>query len=319
MISPTKGEEVAVPVFLTQAARKTAQQFAQQQPSSAKAQQVQLNTLAVYAVNNYLKILGIPADPSNCDSWNPLMRMTTNVADLEIRGRGRIECRPISSSEAGMTCYVPAEVQGDRMAYLVVQVEPEQPQALILGFAEQIENESLPLSQLRPMSELPSYLESYASNTLDRVTRLAQWAEGQIGAGWQTLETLLGITAPAYQWRSRTAADSLPPPSKIIRGQAVELTTARGKAAVALIVELSPKPKSNALDIALKVAPLHEQTFLPAGLSMAVLDAADEPVMQAQAREENRSVELSFHAEAGDRFQLKLELGEAAVVESFVV
>jgi len=64
------------------------------------------------------------------------MRMTANVADLDVMGKGRIECRPISAFERETTsvCYVPTEVQDERIAYIVVQIEPEQSEALILGF-----------------------------------------------------------------------------------------------------------------------------------------------------------------------------------------
>jgi hypothetical protein len=196
MMDPIQVEEVAVPVFITQEAQQLADQFARQQFNEAKAQQVRRNTLAVCAVNNYLKILGIPSDLSNCDSWNPVMRMITNVADLEVRGLGRIECRPVSFSQQDVAsvCSVPTEVQGDRIAYIFVQIDPEQPEALILGFVEQLESEILPLSYLRPMSDLPAYLEQWnPQSQTNHVTQLTHWLQGQIEAGWRSLEEIISI------------------------------------------------------------------------------------------------------------------------------
>jgi len=324
MIDPIRAEEVAVPVFITQEAQQFAQQFARQQPDPTRARQVHLNTLAVCAVKNYLRILDIPADPSNCDSWNPLMRLTTNVADLEIVGKGRIECRPVSPAapDAELACYVPTEVQGDRLAYIVVQIEANQPQALILGFAKQVDHETLDLSGLRPMSELPAYLDGIdARSPAERVTQLTDWIQGQIEASWQTLDELLGISPLAYQWRSLSTAEVRPADSaltRIIRGKLLKATTAQETETVILITELIPKSATD-LGIELKIAPARDQGFLPAGLEMTVVDAVGEPVMQAQARQENRLVELGFHAAPGDRFQLKIRLGETVIVESFVV
>ncbi|MGJ3249106.1 MAG: DUF1822 family protein [Elainellaceae cyanobacterium] len=323
MIDPIRAEEVAVPVFITQEARQLAQQFAQQQPNENRAQQVCLNTLAVCAVNNYLKILGIPSDPSNCDSWNALMRMTTNVADLEVVGQGRIECRPVSPSEQNASvCYIPTEAQDDRIAYVVVQVEADQPNALILGFAAQVEGEVLPLNQLRPMEELPLYLGQYKARTVtNRMTQFTQWMHGQVEASWRSLDDLLGTPSLNYQWRSTRSAETdsvVPALSRITRGKFLELPTHQGIETILLIAELMPKSTTE-VDIALKIVPPTKQVFLPTGLEMAVLDAVGQPVMHAQARDENRMIELDFHAEPGDRFSLRIKLRDVTLDESFVV
>lgn len=318
MINPIRAEDVAVPVFITQAARQFAAQFAAQQPNEDKAQQVRLNTLAVCAVNNYLKILGIPSDLSNCDSWNPLMRMTTNVADLEVVGRGKLECRPVSLPEQEESgCYIPTEVQGDRIAYVIVQIDPKQPEALILGFIDQVDSETLPLTRLRPLSDLPMYLKQYNSQPfLDRLTQLTHWLQGQIGADWRSLDEVLGITSLNYQWRSASTAEAAI--SCVMRGKVIELPTSRGIERIVLIAELIPKAETD-LAIELKVAPTTEQEFLPVGLEMTVLDAAGEPVMYAQARDQNRTIELGFQAELGDRFSLQIVLGKVSLSESFMV
>jgi len=324
MIDPIRAEEVAVPVFITQEAQQFAQQFARQQPDPTRARQVHLNTLAVCAVKNYLRILDIPADPSNCDSWNPLMRLTTNVADLEIVGKGRIECRPVSPAapDAELACYVPTEVQGDRLAYIVVQIEANHPRALILGFADQVEGEKLPLDRLRPMSELPTYLDQHAPRPVsERVTQLTRWLQGQVETGWKALDEVLGTTALQYQWasvRSAPGISTTPVPSRIVRGKVLEIETSQGIQTVVLLAELIPKADSD-LGVELKILPPDEQMFLPAGLSMTIVDAAGDAVMHAQARDENRMIDLGFHAESCDRFTLRIEIEEVTIDERFVV
>ncbi|NES86616.1 MAG: DUF1822 family protein, partial [Moorea sp. SIO2B7] len=71
---------------ITEEARQTAQKFAQEQPNYQKAAQVRLNTLAIWVVNDYLKLMGITTNLTAGDSWNRLLRMCADVADLEIIG-----------------------------------------------------------------------------------------------------------------------------------------------------------------------------------------------------------------------------------------
>ena len=84
-----------LPLPITQAANRIAWQFSQQQPTSQKAEQVRLNTLAVCAVRDYLEMMGVPVNWNECDSWNPFMRACVDAADLEVLGLGRLECRAI--------------------------------------------------------------------------------------------------------------------------------------------------------------------------------------------------------------------------------
>src|SRR5919202_532289 len=140
-------EEFALPLPITQVARRTAQEFASQQPTPQKAEQVRLNTLAVYAVNDYLQMMGIPCDLSVGDSWNPITRLCADVADLEITGVGRLECRPLKLHE--QTCYIPPEVWSDRIGYVIVQIDESSFEATVLGFTQTASTEELSINQLR--------------------------------------------------------------------------------------------------------------------------------------------------------------------------
>jgi hypothetical protein len=95
-------EDFALTLPITQAARTTAQQFASNQPTPEKAEQVRLNTLCVWVVNDYLEIMGIPTSLTSSDSWNPVIRLCANIADLELPGVGRLECRPVNLSQQGV-------------------------------------------------------------------------------------------------------------------------------------------------------------------------------------------------------------------------
>jgi hypothetical protein len=87
----------SLPMPITQKAIRSARQFASEQRHPDKKEQVYFNTLAVLAVRDYLTLLDIETDLTNCDSWNPVVRLLENVADLYIKNLGKIECRPLIS------------------------------------------------------------------------------------------------------------------------------------------------------------------------------------------------------------------------------
>ncbi|MCU0517071.1 MAG: DUF1822 family protein [Oscillatoria sp. Prado101] len=145
-------ENFALLLPLTQNARRVAQQFANEQPTPEKAEQVRLNTLAVWVVNDYLQMMNIPTDLSAGDSWNPHVRLCADVADLEVSGAGRLECRPLKKGQR--SCYIPPEVWEERIGYMVVEIDDSLRSASLLGFVPTAATHELPVSQLQPPEDL---------------------------------------------------------------------------------------------------------------------------------------------------------------------
>ena len=111
MLHSTK-QELTLSIPLTLAAHHQAQLFYQQHPNPLKAKQVYLNTLAVEAVQTYLSWLDIATSLQTSDSCDPIMQTLTDVADLGLPERGRLECRSVLPG--AKTCYIPPEVNADR-------------------------------------------------------------------------------------------------------------------------------------------------------------------------------------------------------------
>ena len=325
-------EEFALSLPITQTARQTAQQFASEQPTPQKAEQVRLNTLAVCAVNDYLQqILGIPTDLSKSDSWNPVVRLCADVADLEVIGVGRLECRSLKSYQ--QTCHIPPEVWSDRIGYVVVQIDESSQEAIVLGFAQTATTEELSVSQLQPIDDLIDCLHPQAQPVApvaaatsaareNRRVNLSQWFTDVFETGWQTVEALLNPAELdlAFQFRSADSAvlvDSQQVDSSHRRGKLIDLGIQMGDRPVALIVELTPEDRKR--HILLQVHPTGNQIYLPPLLQLTVLDESGLVFLEAQARSADNYIQLQFSGLPGEQFSVRVTLGDASIVEDFVV
>ncbi|HEY9846453.1 MAG TPA: DUF1822 family protein, partial [Candidatus Caenarcaniphilales bacterium] len=249
-------EDLTLPLPITQAARNTAQQFADQQPTPQKAQQVRLNTLAVWVVHDYLQMMGLCPDLAASDSWNPVMRLSADIADLEVPGRGRLECRPIKAHE--LACTIPPEAWSDRIGYLVVRIDESLREATLLGFTQTAAMDVFPISQLQPLETLLDHLslgQPVASDQIEQSgapartsVNLSQWWENLFETGWQTVEALLHPSPAnlAFSFRGADSASDDPDRAELgIRmAKLIDLGGPLAGQPVALIVELRPEAAS---------------------------------------------------------------------------
>ena len=149
-------EPLTFTVLLSLSAHLKAKEFSYHQSNLQKAQQVYHNTLAVYAVNYYLHCLEFETNLEASDSYNPIMRTLMDVADLEVKNYGKLECRPVLVDS--QVCHFPVEVWSERIGYVAVQLNESLSRATLLGFFKRARTEELPLSKLQPLEDLTSYL-----------------------------------------------------------------------------------------------------------------------------------------------------------------
>lgn len=295
-------EEKAILLPLTQAALRTARQFADQQPTPEKKEQVYLNTLAVFVVNDYMEIMDIPTNLGASDSWNPAMRLYTDVADLKLTQLGHLECRPIQFG----TCYIPPEVPEDRIGVVVVEISVEHQEATLLGFAKTVRTGELSINQLQTVDDLLEHLDSFERNY---AINLSGWLQDIFEAAWQSAEEVLAPIAPLPAFRYN---------SRVTRAKLIDLGIQLPGQMVALVVTLTPKT-SVEIDIRLQVYPNGEQTHLPDNLTVQVLDGKGAVVMEAHTRTANTHIKLEFSVQLEERFSVRLELGDMSFTEYFVV
>ncbi|MGG6262824.1 DUF1822 family protein [Leptolyngbya sp. AN03gr2] len=144
---------------LTQSNQIIAQQLGQKSHPGQRRQIIH-NILAVYAVHNYLELLGIESSPIDSELFRSTIQSLPNVGDLQVKNLGKLECRGIAASdEKNSKSYdVPPEACTNRIGYIFVTVNESFNQAEIIGFTKSITENPFPIEKLKPAEELIAQL-----------------------------------------------------------------------------------------------------------------------------------------------------------------
>jgi len=284
-------------------AHSLAQKYSERQSKPQKAQQVYLNTLAIYAVDFYLRCMEFETDWPASDSSNPLMLKLLDVADLDIKGIGKIECRPVLPNAE--FCAIPPDVWQDRIGYVAVQLSQSLQEATILGFTKTAAAE-IPLESLQPVDDLLAYLNRLQQQ---KPVSLRNWFDDIFAEGWQAIEEILH--PEQFEWAFSRRSATL-----ITRGQQIDLGMQLANKSVALIVTLPPEEDSE-VEIKVQVYPVGGESNLPEGLKLTIMDDSGETVLEAKSREFDSFIQQEFSAESGEEFGVVVSLGEAKITQYF--
>jgi hypothetical protein len=314
---------------ITESILQKAQAFAAQQPTANKAEQVRQNAIAVQVMQQYLMWMDVETQLDRGDSWNPLMQLCANVADLEITGKGRLECRPVAVEDAA--CYVPPEVWGDRLGYVMVQLDLSAQEATILGFLPEVEDEWVSRESLQPIESLFDYLaaeqtaiapsvQPLADQASQVMTRLSQWMQDQIDAAWQTVESVLQPTEMTFAFRDMPTLDRTGDRSmlSIRRAKRVDQALNLPHHPIALVVDVQLGEGQSA-NIRLQLYPAGMQRYLPPQVHLVVLDEAGETFLQAVSEDENDYIQLQLTGQVGERFAVRAIYQDSSVMEQFII
>jgi Protein of unknown function (DUF1822) len=312
-------DDFALKLPISQLARRTAQEFANQQPNSDKAEQVRLNTLAVWVVNDYLEMMDIPTNLHASDSWNPIIRLCGNIADLDVPSVGRLECRPVHLHQ--QICSIPPETWEERVGYLVVQFDESLQEARLLGFISSVATETLPLKQLQPLEAFIDHLDQLRQSPVSSLVNLNQWFAGIFEAGWQTVESLWNVPElrPAYAFRSTETVElnTINRPESITkRAKLIDLGIQILNQPVMLIVEISPE-KDQQTSIHLQLHATGNQIYLPPGVHLTVLDSSGAVFLDAQSRKSDNYIQLQFRGEPTEQFSVRVAINDTNITEHF--
>ena len=308
---------------LTDAFHQTAQGFYQRHTDPQKRKQVYLNTLSVQAAQFFLTCLGIETQLEKSESWNPILQVLADSADLWVDDLGRLECRPVLPQQSAWQ--IPSEVWADRIGYLFIQVDAELTEATLLGFLPKVKGETITLEKLQPMEDFPVYLEElrhrghvpFAARVM-----LQQWLDQVIDASWTTLDKLIAERREqdlAFSFRGTLAKIDLiePATTGVKQGKFLALEK-ETEEQILFIVGIAPAPASNAFNITVELYPAGNQAYLPPALHLMVMDEANIPVLQAEGRQ-SEGLEFQFRGEAGERFSVQISLNQQTLTEQFEI
>lgn len=155
------------------------------------------------------------------------------------------------------------------------------------------------------------------------IVNLNRWLHGVFNTGWQAVETILKPSHDSeLAFRFRDARNQeinhTENSSSIIkRAKLFNLGIEKPKSLI-LIVGFEALETSK-FRVWVEINPTTNQNYLPQDLQLMVLDETGQAVMQAQTRNTNKKICLDFKGDAGERFSIKLVLGDSTVTEAFII
>lgn len=301
--------------FIPLEAHQTARTFRSRLSDPAQGKQIYLNTLAVYAVRDYLSIFGIETELENSSSWDPIAQTLLDTGSLKIAHLGQVECRPVLPNTSD--CHIPVDVWSDRLGYIPVQFDAQLEQCTLIGFLSRVSKETIPLTEFSQLETLFDVLEE--GTIPSAITVLSQWFDIVAQSGWQIVESLLETPQPAFSFRTESQKLTFESqiPDEETRGKLLDFGIPEFDNSLALLIGISPAQTAT-FNIRLKVIPLGDATHLPKDLDVSILDESGQGIMQAQTRE-SQTLELRFGGEVGDCFQVRLTLNDQSINEQFVI
>jgi hypothetical protein len=308
-----------------------AEKFSQQQQNKQKSREVYLNTLAILAVDFYCQCIGIKTEASKSNGLDNIMSSLMNTASLFIKDKGLLECRPVLPKEE--FCKIPSEVLSERIGYMVAEIDEGNRQARILGFVESVENERLPLTKLNSLSDFLIYLhklqavepvaaistnkvdmvEATVSQISEGIVKLSKWFEGLLDGGW---EAELAVA------RDLAVSKDISPTNETEKREsgAAKFIHLQHPSEPVLLILRQTRVSKDEVEIVLRLYPASEAIFLLDGIKMALLDEEDKsiPQLEKQSKASNW-LQLRFKGNVGDKFSLKISLGEDSLIEHFII
>ena len=305
--------------------RRIAQQLSQNKLTATKARTFYHNVLAVCAVKDYLEMLGYETDWKNSNFLNPAMATFADVADLELKNYGKLECRAVLSDR---DIQVPADAWQNRIGYMFVGIDESGGELHILGFVPSVEETQgvVALDELHSLDDFPEYLslkeqseiarQNIGESVRSQVIIIKNWfkkIQSAIEQEWQNAEELL---ARQPQYLSYRASDS---PETINKAKLIDLRMNLASQKVMLLMTVNPRSEEE-LQIRTRLCPIPEETHLPANLKLEILSELDESLKEVVSQAKDVFIQLpEFTGEAGEKFKLKISLNGAEVIEEFIV
>ena len=304
----------SLPLLIPEIARDRAQEFALKMPDRRLREKVYFNTLAIWTVDRYLQWMEIPTEMTLADSRNPVVQLGSDVADLPLPGLGRLECRPVRENQATFT--VPPEVWCDRIGYVAVKIYDSLQTAEILGFIPEVNRQDVPLNQLQSLENFLDHLAQLRQEQTNpsETIKLTRWLADIFEAGWQTVETLYGNSAIAYNLRSFSEEEGVTQ-----RVQLIDLGMQLNHQQLVLFVSIIAENDRD-VKIRVRLHPPEGQNYLPPNVHLILISESGEVLQQVESRLQDNWIQLSrFTGTVGEQFTIQIALGDVTVTKHFQI
>jgi hypothetical protein len=269
-----------------------------------------LNTLAIYAVDQYLQRLQFETDLSRQQAW--WKQSLLNSAPLEVEKIGQIEC--IAVPPGATMAEIPSAAIEGRVSYVFVQIDEALQTAEILGFTNKY-SAKLALNKLQPLDDLIDHLCDLETQPI--VVKLGEWLAGKFTAGWQQVENLIypDSLVLAYR-RSLSSAEVL---NKISQGLPVFFGDTPDSLSVQLIVNILQMPDKK-YEVQIRIYPKNPpNSTLPDGLKFTVADDQGQKMYTIEIEKEYVWREAILNAQKGEKFSIALEIDGTEIIKYFEV
>ena len=296
---------------LGQEMREKARKQSLLQPNAQKSHQVYLNILAVETVNNYLLCMGYQTRLNESDSLNYVVQYVADIADLEIEGIGKIECRAVKSDATEYE--VPPEVWHDRVGYIFLEIDEEASEGVILGFVPNINLNGKKIKQqdLKPLEMFLEHLERHDS-LLSTIVPFSEWLVEQVTTGWISLQNLLQ-EEPIFAYRNSSRQEK-----ELTWGKLINVGLTIYKHPLVLLISLNPCT-SSLLSISVRLQTINSYQYIPEGLNLSLV-SEDTLISEIKARNQDNALELGeFKGTIGETFTVNMQLEDFSFSEEFII
>jgi hypothetical protein len=321
-------------VALGQAAHAIAQQRAAIAAPQCR-RRVYLSALAMAATQQYFDIFQLETEivqlpPSSLFDWATLaMYKTTGSEGIQCDGGAfqgnHIECRPVLPGETQV--FIPAEAMANRLGYVAVQLNQTLTEGHLLGFLAALSEQSTEHFEVTALASMTALLEKFSLTqpalstsahnpfeiSLQRSSVvLSRWFDQPLDQGWQLLTTLMNsLTEPKLSFRSANADHA------VSGGRLIDLGLQFADTSLALIINLSPVVEG-LVGIQVQLCPVNME-YLPLALSLMILDEESLVQRQVSARSQDNLIQIAFEGALGEKFQVKVMLGNFSVTDVFTI
>lgn len=313
MHSLLKSLTFTVPLGLE--ARTLAEKFCHKYVNSQKKRQVYLNTLAVAAVKYYLRCMGWETNWEGSFSYNPFTQGLMDVADLQVRNLGKLECRPMLPSS--QIVFLPPEVAANRIGYVAVQLDETFKTATIVGFVKTATNSEIFISELESLENFLSHLHHIKQcKEIKEGVHLSKWFDNLFESSWIALEEIFGsLDERKFALRSVLYEHK----AKVARAKILDLGLQLKNQSVVLLVAITLLSEQK-VEIQVQLHPINGIAYLPSQVRLNLVSADGEIIQLVQSRSNDNYIQLKrFRGCSGESFYIQVSDGNLTIEETFVI